>query len=93
MGGESCDVDVPLSAKADNLLKSNSSDKCSVCMCVCARVSANEYAYMLYVLECVCVAPRVGVSPLFVGVFFDLNISKEGCACGTATGSKANRPN
>lgn len=41
-GGESCDVDVSLSAKADNLLKSNSSDECSlsvfarvfVCVCV-----------------------------------------------------------
>lgn len=41
-GGESCDVDVSLSAKADNLLKSNSSDDVPY-VCVYVHGCANQW--------------------------------------------------
>lgn len=81
-GGESCDVDVSLSAKPDNLLQSDSSDECSLCVCVraCVYVQIYEYVYTQCARACLYMsfALCVGVCLLFVGVYFNLKISKEG---------------
>lgn len=54
-GGESCDVDVSLSAKPDNLLQSDSSDECSLCVyahvCTCKSMNMS----ILNVQERVCI--------------------------------------
>ena len=69
-----------LSAKPDNLLQSDSSDECSLCVyahvCTCKSMNMS----VLNVQECVCMsfALCVGVCLLFVGVYFNLKISKEG---------------
>lgn len=90
-GWETCDVDVSLSAMADNLLKSNSSHKCSLFVCVqtyeCVHSLVCLTVFVLSFAHC------VGVCQLFVGVFFDFNVSKEGAACSKVTGWKTNRPN
>lgn len=94
VGGGFCDVDVPLSAKADNLLKSNSSDESSLRACA-HRGCVHERADLWVCVHppicrslCVSFAGCVGVRLLFVGVSFNLTISKGDAACSTATGFK-----
>lgn len=83
-GGVSSEVDVPLSANAWQPAKV----MCSICVFVCTCI-----IYTPWVCLCLSFTRCVGVHPPFIDACFDLNISKEGAACGTVTGSKEERPN